>query len=533
MKKGFKIGALSIKSWMPNFRLLILICLCFAKLSVNAKVNMVKNGADNKGVVICTSIINSTIDSLFSVGGGELFFPVGLYLTGPIELKSNITINLEAGAVLKFTDNFDDYLPMVDSRWEGVRVKNFKSPIYAHNATNITIKGRGMIDGSGEKWWNFWWPLHRGEISKNSKWEQLFYNNNKELIEKNAYLRKMGNFLRPPLFMSYECNNVRVEGVSFKNPPFWTIMPAFSENVTIDGITIINPKDSPNTDGIDPSSCKNVRISNCHISVGDDCIVIKSGRDEDGREANMPTENITITNCTMLDGHGGVVIGSEMSGSVRRVTISNCVFEGTDRGIRIKTMRGRGGVVEDIRVSNIIMYDIKKQAVMINMHYHDTPDEHVSERTPAIRNVFISNVRINNAEQAVAIYGLTERDAANITFNDVFASTNNGVVGNHASGVSFSNFQIESENKEPFRFTNSSNLEFRNVKILNPKFSNYAFSFQDCDNVLIKDCFQAQPIENYVYAEKCNPVIILNNILTSVENVIVPIDTKFVVKDNY
>lgn len=187
-----------------------------------------------------------------------------------------------------------------------------------------------------------------------SKWQELFRKENADLLAKNEYIRTRNNFLRPPMVMMYECKNILIQGVSFSNPPFWTIVPVYSENITIDGITIENPEDSPNTDGIDPSSCRNVHISNCHISVGDDCIVIKSGRDEDGREAGKPTENITITNCTMLKGHGGVVIGSEMSGGVRRVTVSNCVFEGTDRGIRIKTMRGRGGVIEDLLVSILL-----------------------------------------------------------------------------------------------------------------------------------------------------------------------------------
>ena len=234
------------------------------------------------------------------------------------------------------------------------------------------------------------------------------------------------NFLRPPMVTTYECKNVLIEGVSFSNPPFWTIMPAFTDNITITGITIENPDNSPNTDGIDPSSCKNVHISNCHISVGDDCIVIKSGRDEDGREANSPTENITITNCTMLKGHGGVVIGSEMSGGVRRVTISNCVFDGTDIGIRIKTMRGRGGVVEDIWVSNVIMYNIVNEGILITLRYQTTEPEPLSERTPAVRNVSLSGILIRGAKRPVAIYGLEERDVSGIRFSDITSSSRMG-----------------------------------------------------------------------------------------------------------
>ncbi|MBS2098418.1 glycoside hydrolase family 28 protein [Carboxylicivirga linearis] len=495
-------------------------------------INIREEGADHTGKKVCTHIIEEAITNLSNQGGGEVYFPAGQYLTGPIELKSNITLNVGAGAVLKFTDNFDDYLPMIDSRWEGVRVKTFKSNIYAHNATNITLKGRGLIDGSGKKWWDLWWRIKGGEQT-NTKWEQIFAEENDSLLQHNEYIKKMGRFLRPTLFMPYECYNVRVEGLTFQNPPFWTLMPVFSENITIDGITILNPDNSPNTDGIDPSSCRNVRINNCHISVGDDCIVIKSGRDEDGRSAARPTENITITNCTMLDGHGGVVIGSEMSGSVRRVTISNCVFQGTDRGIRMKTMRGRGGVVEDIRISNIVMYDIVKDGVMINMHYHETPEEPVSERTPAIKNVFISNIRIKKAKQAVAIYGLKERDASNITFNDVFVSAEKGVYGNYASNIQFNTFQIESKKTEPFKFENSNNIQFRNVTILNPDIDRFGFAFTNCSGLLIKDCFQVESMSNYIKAENTESIYILNNALPGVKNLIEHKNSKVISQDNY
>ena len=496
-------------------KLIYVVLLFVAKVSLgqNSVVNIKDAGADYKGEKVCTEIINNSISELNKIGGGEIYFPTGTYLSGPIELKSNITLNLSSGAILKFTDNFDDYLPMIDSRWEGVRVKTFKSNIYAHNASNITIKGRGLIDGNGKKWWDLWWRIKGGEKT-NTKWEKIFAEENKELIEKNAYINKMGFFLRPALFMPYECNNVRVEGVTFKNPPFWTLMPAFSENITIDGITIINPEDSPNTDGIDPSSCRNVRISNCHISVGDDCIVIKSGRDEDGREAAHPTENITITNCTMLDGHGGVVIGSEMSGSVRRITISNCVFQGTDRGIRIKTMRGRGGVVEDIRVSNIVMYDILKQGIMINMHYHETPDEPISERTPAIRNVFISNVRINKAKQALAIFGLKERYAENITFNDLYIDASTGIYGDYVSNVDFKSVKISVDKGEAISFKNSNKISVSGLTINRLAEGESGIKLENCTNVLINDCFQPVPISQFLFLdEKTENIYLKDNVL--------------------
>jgi polygalacturonase len=363
--------------------LLVLFSLPIQLTAQNSFVNICEKGADNTGNKMVSALINSTLDSLSKIGGGTVYFPSGKYLCASIHMKSNTTLYLDAGATLFFSDNFDDYLPMVPSRWEGVRVRTFQSQIYAADAENITIKGQGHLEGNGDKWWAEWYRVSR-EKPEETKWQKIFAEENKELLMRNKYIVNMHNFLRPPMVMTYNCKRITIEGVSFSNPPFWTIMPAFSENITIHNITILNHEHSPNTDGIDPSSCRNVRISDCHISVGDDCIVIKSGRDDDGREANVPTENITITNCTMLDGHGGVVIGSEMSGGVKRVTISNCVFEGTDRGIRLKTMRGRGNVVEDIRVSNIVMKNIVKEGIVLNMRYAKTDPEPVSERTPYV-----------------------------------------------------------------------------------------------------------------------------------------------------
>ena len=387
--------------------------------------NIANHGADPSGNIKCTDLINHLIDSLAVRGGGTLFFPSGTFLTGPIIMKSNITLYVDAGSTIKFSDDFDDYLPMVQSRWEDIRVKNFKSQIYAYQCENIAIKGDGHLEGQGQKWWDFMSKVSQKK-SDESKWQEIFRKENADLLAKDEYLRSKNNFLRPPMITAYECKGVLIEGVRFSNPPFWTIMPAFSDNVTITGITIENPGNSPNTDGIDPSSCRNVHISNCQISVGDDCIVIKSGRDEDGREANSPTENVTITNCTMLKGHGGVVIGSETSGGVKRVVISNCVFEGTERGIRIKTMRGRGGVVEDILVSNVSMYNMLNEGILITLRYQSTKPEPLSERTPAVNNIQLSGINIRGAKRPIAIFGLEEREIKEISFNNIRAFAERG-----------------------------------------------------------------------------------------------------------
>jgi polygalacturonase len=499
------------------FILLVIVLSLADTLYSHGWVNISDKGADVTGNNKCTEVINRMIDSLATGGGGTLFFPAGTFLTGPIMLKSNITLYFDAGSLIKFSDDFDDYLPMVQSRWEDIRVRNFKSQIYAYKCENITITGRGRIDGQGEKWWNFMKEVNSGKQT-DSKWQQTFRRENAEKLAGNEYLRSKGDFLRPPMITIYECNNVLIEGVSLTSPPFWTVMPAFSENITIQGLTIDNPSESPNTDGIDPSSCRNVHISNCHITVGDDCIVIKSGRDEDGRDAGRPTENITITNCTMLKGHGGVVIGSEMSGDVRNIAISNCIFEGTDRGIRIKTMRGRGGVVEDIRISNIVMYNMLNEGILVTLRYQPTNPEPLSERTPSVNGIHISGIIVKNAQRAVAIYGLEERDASNITFSDMQIYAKSGILLENVSDVRFHDVRMAIANGSPLEAKDSKGITWDNIAVKVSAGGSPFLRLIACSDIRVTNCFQPEQIRVFVGEdEKCDGIYIVNNILPGTE----------------
>ena len=413
---------------MKKSFVLLSIILQFTVITLRAeRIDMVKAGAFTDGKKLNTNLINTTINKLNANGGGTLFFPAGTYLTGAVKLKSNITIDLEAGATLLFSDNFEDYLPFVLMRQEGVLMNNFSPLIYAIDAENITIKGEGTINGQGKKWWEEAMRISadfnvngKHELNKyQSIWEKA--NDLKALTDEFNEDRVVNNqkrFFRPPLFQPFRCKNIHILGVKLINSPFWTVNPEFCENVTVDGITIINPP-SPNTDGINPESCRYVHISNCHISVGDDCITLKSGRDLQGRRLNGPEEDITITNCTMLAGHGGVVIGSEMSGNVRRVVISNCIFDGTDRGIRIKSTRGRGGVVEDIQVSNIVMRNIKEEAVILSLEYKKVAAEPFSDRTPVFRNIHISNMIVTGVKCPIRIVGLAESPVTDVSFTNI------------------------------------------------------------------------------------------------------------------
>lgn len=414
---------------MESLRIILFSVFCFGMaITLKAeRVDMLKSGAKADGKTLNTMLINHTVDRLSQAGGGTLFFPAGTYLTGAIRLKSNITLELEAGATLLFSDNFDDYLPFMEVRHEGVMMKSFSPLISAIDAENITIKGEGTLDGQGKAWWTEFFRIYV-DLEKNgmrelNKYQPLWERENDvEALYAETNEDWHGTlkrrFFRPPFIQPVRCRRVRIEGVKIINSPFWTVNPEFCDNVVVTGVTIHNVP-SPNTDGINPESCRNVHISDCHISVGDDCITLKSGRDAQARRLGVPCENITITNCTMLSGHGGVVIGSEMSGSVRKVTISNCVFDGTDRGIRIKSTRGRGGVVEDIRVSNIIMSNIKREAVVLNLKYSEMPVEPMSERTPLFRDISISGLTAVGVKTPVKIVGLEEAPVTDIILRDI------------------------------------------------------------------------------------------------------------------
>ena len=512
--------------------ILLFIIATLGTRAQNTWTNVVTNGADRTGKVKCTEIINKLIDKLSADGGGTLFFPGGTFLTGPIIMKSNITLYIDAGATIKFSDDFDDYLPMVASRWEDVRVKNFKSQIYAYQCENIAIKGGGHFDGQGKKWWDFM-RTAGSKQQPESKWQEIFKKENSELLAKNPYISSKNNFLRPPMVTTYECKNVLIEGVSFSNPPFWTIMPAFSDNITVTGITVENPSNSPNTDGIDPSSCRNVHITNSHFSVGDDCIVIKSGRDEDGREAAKPTENITITNCTMLRGHGGVVIGSEMSGNVKRVTISNCVFEGTDRGIRIKTMRGRGGVVEDVRVSNVVMYNMVNEGILITLRYQATKPEILSERTPSVKNIQISGVTVKNANRPVAIYGLEEMAVSQISFNDIQSVSRRGILLENASDISLHDIRMEIKEGSALEAKDTKRISYDKVTVATATQDQSYIKLANCQNVRVTNCFQPESIPLFVNEdEKSTDLYIMNNIFPGTTSLVSSKGKNYFIENN-
>ncbi|MEI9974725.1 MAG: glycoside hydrolase family 28 protein, partial [Ignavibacteriota bacterium] len=312
-----------------NWFLPVAVLIVSAPGALGATFDVKTFGATGDGQHKETAAIARAIDAAAKAGGGTVVVPPGRYLTGAVTLKSNVAFEVEAGATLLGSPDPEDY-PLHDSVW-GER-QEYSSLIYADGAEHITLRGRGTIDGQGQNWWKrMGWPDRR-KIAPEQR-----------TAAERAELAKLANG-RPHMIKLVRCKYVVIEGLHLINSAEWTVHPLLCEFVRIDGITIENPVPSPNTDGINPESCRNVQIMNSRIDVGDDCVTLKSGKDAAGRRVGRPDENITITNCVMLRGHGGVTIGSEMSGGVRNVVVSNCVFQGTDVGIRVKSQRGRGGV---------------------------------------------------------------------------------------------------------------------------------------------------------------------------------------------
>lgn len=463
-------------------------------------VSIIKHGAIGDGAFLNTKAIQSTIDDVHNRGGGVVEVPAGLWHTGPIVLKSGVNLYLAAGSTLLFTDDFDQY-PMIEANWEGLPQMRNQSPISATNANNIGITGKGIIDGNGGAW-----RMVKKDKLTASQWKKLvasggvvtedgktWYPSEKSLKgsklsnpglitpdKDQAFYESIKDFLRPNLLVLTQCKYVLLEGVTFQNSPAWCLHPLMSEHITVRGISVKNPWFAQNGDGIDVESCRYVLIENSVFDVGDDALCMKSGRDAEGRKRAMPTEDVVIRNCTVYSSHGGFVIGSEMSGGVRNVHVSNCTFVGADIGLRFKTTRGRGGIVENIYIRDIYMKDIPGEAILFDMYYaardpvpmagekRELPKvefKPVDETTPVFRNFNISNVYCNGAAKAVFIRGVPEMAVSNIEFNNLVISADVGIDIQEADNIRFNNVQLITKTADPLiEIIQSKNIQFNGVK---------------------------------------------------------------------
>lgn len=463
-------------------------------------INIVNHGAKGDGHFLNTTAINKAIEQSSLQGGGVVLVPSGLWLTGPIILKSNVNLHLKRDAILFFTDDFDQY-KLIAANWEGQPAWRNQSPISGTDLTNIAITGSGVIDGNGDAW-----RMVKKSKLTDSQWKnlvnsggvvdksnQIWYPSEKSLAgskDKKAGVMTAGrsssdyehikDFLRPNLLVLTNCKKVLLEGVTIQNSPAWNLHPLLCEDLTLRRLLVRNPWYGQNGDGVDIESCKNVLIEDCTFDVGDDGICIKSGRDKSGRERGKPTENVLIRNNVVYHAHGGFVIGSEMSGGAKNIWVQDCSFIGTDIGLRFKTKRGRGGTVENIFIENINMIDIPGEAILFDMYYEAVDPVPmagekrekvkaekipVTEETPQFKNFHIKNVFVNGAEKGIFFRGLPEMNIQDITIEKVTIQAKKGIDIIEASNIKLKDITIFSKETTPVvHIENAQNIVFENLK---------------------------------------------------------------------
>jgi len=449
----------------------------------STEVNIIDFGAKAEGNFKNTEAINKAIKTLSEKGGGKVIVPAGQWLTGPIVLLSNINLYLEEGAELLFSQDFTDYLPAVLTNWEGTEVYAYSPFIYAFKQKNIAITGKGILNGQGKPWWK------ERERQGWSKGGDLLRKMNENEVPLNE--RRFGSiehFLPPVFFGPLYCNNVLIEGVSFKYGAFWTINPSFCENLIVRGVYILTNGDygdTPNGDGINPNSCKNVLIEYNTLDTGDDCITIKSGRNKDGRRIGIPCKNILIRYNKGLQGHGGIVIGSEMSGGVENVYAHDCQFFGTDRVIRIKTARGRGAYVKNCWFKDIKADTIEREAIRINMMYTGgdrLPAQEVNAGTPFIENIHYENIKCGYSKRnVIQIIGLPEMPIKNVTLKNIELSGKTGIDIRDAKNISLDSLSISNETGTFMKIAYSENIAVDNIEIISTDKNKIPFVFKDVE----------------------------------------------------
>jgi len=426
--------------------------------------NIKEFGAIPGGKVKNTDIFKKVIAKAASQGGGTILIPKGKWLTGPIHLDDNITLYLDDAEIL-FSQDFEDYLPPVFSRHEGIECYKFSSFIYAYKKKNIRIIGNGILNGQGKPWWD----LKKqekipGEILRDMADENI-------PVEERIFVGGEKGYLRPSFIHIIFSEDIFIDGITIKYGAFWTIHPTYCKNVTIKNVKVITEGEyghTPNGDGIDIDSCNNVLIENCFFDTGDDCIVIKSGRDKDGLRVNIPTENVEIRNCKARRGHGGIVIGSEMSGGVKNIYAHDCEFNGTDRAIRIKTTRERGGYIRDLRFENIFADTLEYEAIIIDMNY--TADGFSGRRKgdipPVLENFYFKNISCNYSKRnIIKIDGLNDSPIKNIYFENINLRGEEGVFIHNAQDIVFKNFQMTSKKVPILNLKDVKNIYFEDIII--------------------------------------------------------------------
>lgn len=448
-------------------------------------VSLTDFGGVSDGLTLNTKAFADAIDKLSAQGGGTLNVPAGIWLTGPIVLKSNINLHLDAGAMIVFAADESLY-DTVYVVYEGFEAWRTQSPISGVNLENVSITGDGIIDGNG----GMWRPVKKDKMN-NAEWRNLtakggILNGNvwypsQSYIDGEAYAKgdrrallskeeaqKIKRFLRPVMVQLVGCKNVLLQGVTFQNSPAWNVHPLLCENLIVDGVFIKNPDYAQNGDGLDIESCKNVIVYRSTLDVGDDAICLKSGKDEAGRKRGVPTENVIVKDCRVFHGHGGFVVGSEMSGGVNNVSVRDCQFLGTDVGLRFKSCRGRGGVVKNIFIDNVNMLNISGEGLLFDLYYFvkNPPKEipPVDETTPRFCDIFINNVTSFNSGKALKFNGIPEMPIDNIQIsNSVFTAREGGLLS-ESENIKMQNVIVRPDSGAAMTINNVSNATFTGCK---------------------------------------------------------------------
>ena len=434
------------------------------------------------GQTLNTAAFEKAFSALADQGGGELIVPPGIWLTGPIKLRSNINLHLERGALIQFSRDYRLYpLTVVDLK--GEKEVDSMSPISGQNLENVAITGEGIIDGGGDAWR----PLKKDKLG-DAEWKALIkaggvldekgttWYPSREVMTGQKPVEKLRKenslnpadyepyheYLRPKMLRLIGVKKLLLAGVTFQNPPNWTMNPVLCEDVSILNVTVHNLPTAQNSDALDLESCRRAVIRGCTFDTGDDGICIKSGKDEVGRRIGVPCEDVLVEGCTVYHAHGGFTIGSEMSGGVRNFIVRNCTFLGTDIGLRFKSTRGRGGVVEKIYISDIRMENILGDAINFNLHYEnkspldesdgaETKLPPVTEATPAFKDIHIENVICRGARHAIVLQGLPEMPLDNITLKNVSLKSQLAGSVTDAQNITFENVSVESQTGEALK----------------------------------------------------------------------------------
>jgi len=413
-------------------------------------------GAIPDGKTLNTEAFQDAIAACHTQGGGTIQVPEGDWLTGPIHLRSNIQIHLSRGAMVRFSTRFEDYLPVVFTRWEGVECYNYSPLIYAIDCENIAVTGEGAFDGQGAAWWH--WKQLQHPAAK-----ELYHAQYNGIPVKDRIFGTPEKALRPQFLQTIRCRNVLLEGVTFTNGPMWTMHPVYCENVIVRGVTV--KTSGPNGDGLNPDSCRNVLVEGCTFATGDDCIAINSGMNEDGWRVGIPCENIHIRECTMSEGHGAVSIGSGMSGGVRNLYAHDCTVTGGDHGIRLKSMRGRGGYIENVYFENFQLSNLRMEAILLNMVYGASSAESTSDTPPEFRNIHIINVTCESAQAAIVIRGLPEQPIQRVVLKNLDIRGETGISCDETIDLALKNVSIRARNKPVFNATNVLGLQTENLAL--------------------------------------------------------------------